>query len=82
VLFVGKLIAEGWNQSIQSHDLLGMPMMALKVQVKPSKIISYGLYLMSLGPLPLQWCMSGRTIFTRHPIKTSAAGSVLQSCRK
>lgn len=84
VVLAGKLIAEGWNQSIQCHDATGhAEMMALKSAgqaVENYRLINSTLYV-TLEPCPM--CASAmvharvaRLVYAAPDLKTGAAGSV------
>lgn len=84
IVLAGKLLAEGWNQSIQSHDPTGhAEMMALKnagQALENYRLIDCTLYV-TLEPCPM--CASAmvharvaRVVYAAPDLKTGAAGSV------
>ncbi len=84
VILAGKLIAEGWNQSIQSHDPTGhAEMMALRnagQAVENYRLIDSTLYV-TLEPCPMCACAMvharvARVVYAAPDLKTGAAGSV------
>jgi tRNA(adenine34) deaminase len=84
IVLAGKLIAEGWNQSIQSHDPTGhAEMMALKSAgqaVENYRLMDSTLYV-TLEPCPMCACAMvharvARVVYAAPDLKTGAAGSV------
>ena len=84
IVLAGKLIAEGWNQSIQNHDPTAhAEMIALKnagKNIENYRLIDCTLYV-TLEPCPM--CATAmvharvaRVVYAAPDLKTGAAGSV------
>jgi tRNA(adenine34) deaminase len=84
IVLAGKLVAEGWNQSIQNHDATGhAEIIALKSAgqaVENYRLMDSTLYV-TLEPCPM--CASAmvharvaRVVYAAPDLKTGAAGSV------